>query len=189
MSVASHEMGDFTMPDEEQENREQEFSVEVKVVAPNGFGFGEGKISTKTQLENPERSGLTHEALEKGLEIIKSGAPFVAVDADAKDDGCGDGRPTSVVYRMVDKAKQVFRKSRRRAKVFGGGLVVASSMFRSVIRGNIVEGDTVLQDREETATILDKRKVEYGGHTDNHAHGENVAAGQSIFIRRLRRMR
>ncbi len=177
MSVANHEMGGSMVPDEERENREQDLSIEVRVIAPNGFGFGEGKISTKTQLENPERSGLTHEALEKGLEIIQSGKPFVPVDADAKDDGCGDGRPTSVVYKMIDTAKQIFKKSRRRAKIFGGGLVVASSMFRSAIRGNVTQGDTVFQDREETAAILGKRKVEYGGHTDNHAHGEKCGCG------------
>lgn len=170
-------MGGSIMPEEEREKGEQDLSIEVKVIAPNGFGFGEGGISTEKQLKHPEISGLTPEAMEKGLEIIKSGKPFVSVDADAKDDGCGDGRPTSVVYRMVDKAKQVFKKSRRRAKIFGGGLVVASSMFRSVIRGNVNEGDTVLQDREETAAILDKRKVEYGGHTDNHAHGEKCGCG------------
>jgi len=177
MPVTSHEMGGSMMPEEEREKREQGFSIEVRVAAPNGFGFGEGGISTTKQLKNPELSGLTPDAMEKGLEIIKSGKPFVAVDVDAKDDGCGDGRPTSVVYQMIDTAKQVFKKSRRRAKIFGGGLVVASSMFRSTIRGNVIEGDTVLNDRKETAAILDKRKVEYGGHTDNHASGEKCGCG------------
>jgi len=177
MSVASHELGDFTMPEAEHEKKEQDVTIEVKVIAPNGFGFGEGKISTETQLKNPELSGLTPEAMEKGLEIIKSGKPFVPVDADAKDDGCGDGRPTSVIYKMVDSTKKIFKKSRRRAKVFGGGLIAASSMFRAAIRGNVQPGDTVLGDREATAAILDKRNVEYGGHTDNHAHGEKCGCG------------
>ncbi len=176
MPKSNYETGGSLMPENERENREQNYSIEVKVIAPNGFGFGEGKISTAEQLRNPERSGLTNEALQKGLEIIKSGVPFVPVDADAKDDGCGDGRPTSVIYKMVNSAKQLFKKSRRRAKVFGGGLIAASSMYRAV-RGNVQPSDTVLDDRKQTAAILSKRKVEYGGHTDNHASGEKCGCG------------
>lgn len=123
---------------------------------------------------------MTPEALDTGLEVIKSGKAFVEVDPDARDDGCGDGRPAAVIYRIVDAAKnvrEVFKKSRRRAKVFGGGLVAAASMFRSAIRGNVTTNSTVLRDREETAAILKKRNVEYGGHTDNHAHGEKCGCG------------
>lgn len=43
-----HEMGGFMAPnDNEAEDREQDYSVEISVIAPNGFGFGEGKIAQK----------------------------------------------------------------------------------------------------------------------------------------------
>jgi hypothetical protein len=124
-------------------------------------------------------SGLTPDALRVGAEVIKSGVAFVEVDADANDDGCGDGRPTAVTY-ILNKLKgirQKFKKSRRRAKVFGGGLVAASSMLRATIGGGIGPDETVLEDRIKMASKLDQHGIHYGGHTDNHAHGEICGCG------------
>lgn len=151
--------------------------IEIVELAPTGLGFGEGLISTRTQLENPESSGLTLEALRIGAGIIKSGTPFVEVDTDANDDGCGDGRPTGIVYRLVNDTRQKFNKSRRRAKVFGGGLVVAASMYRAVIGGVVAANETVLRDRSKVADLLDQAGISYGGHTDNHAHGNASGCG------------
>lgn len=162
---------------------ENAFETEIVVLAPNGFGFGEGKISTKTQLENPEVSNLTHEALDTGLEIIQDGVPFKEVDKDAQDDGCGDGRWTKIVYKLKDRVtglKEKFNKSRLRAKIFGGGLVTASSMFRSAIPGTVDEASTVLDDREYVAGLLQEAGIEHGGHTDDHEHPDGSSGCGAI---------
>lgn len=156
---------------------DKERTIEIIDLASEGLGFGEGTISTKSQLENPEISGLTPEVIRVGAEIIKSGRAFVEVDADANDDGCGDGRPAGIVYRFVEGIKKTFKKSRRRAKVFGGGLIAASSMYRTAIGGNVHPDETVLGDREMVAGLLDKAGIRYGGHTDNHAHDDISGCG------------
>jgi hypothetical protein len=178
MLGSNYETGDgmsqVVVAEKEREVPPQE--IEIIELAPDGLGFGEGKISVKKQLENPELSGLTPEAMRIGAEIIKSGIPFLEVEAD--DDGCGDGRPAAVVY-MLDAIRggmQKFKKSLRRAKVFGGGLVVASSMYRVAIGGDVQSSETVLGDRVKMAGLL-KDKIHYGGHTDNHAHGGKCGCG------------
>lgn len=166
-------MPSFTLRHE----HDRERTIEIIELAPDGLGFGEGSISTKKQLANPEISGLTPDTLRIGGEIIRSGQPFVEVDPDANDDGCGDGRPAGVIYRFIDGLKKTFNKSRRRAKVFGGGLIAASSMHRTVIGGSVHPDETVLGDRELVAGLLDKAGIGYGGHTDNHAHDEISGCG------------
>lgn len=159
----------------EYERRE---STQVLCLAPEGLGYGEGTISVAAQLESGE---LSTEALRVGGEIIMNDPDvFVPVDEDANDDGCGDGRPTSKVFRLIDtasgKEKEFFNKSRRRAKVFGGGLVAASSMWRSVA-GEPNSGETVLGDRAFIARELRARGIVFGAHTDNHAEGEACGCG------------
>lgn len=160
-------------------DREPIHKIEIIDLAPHGLGYGEGAISTKTQLDNTELSGLTPEALRVGAEVIKSGVAFVEVDADANDDGCGDGRPTVVTYILnkFNGIRQKFKKSRRRAKIFGGGLVVASSMLRATVGSGIQPDETVLKDRVTMANRLDARGIHYGGHIDNHAHGDSCGCG------------
>jgi len=157
---------------------EKNKQIEVLLLAPNGLGFGEGSISVQRQLESGE---LSPRALEVGEKIIMNDPDvFVPVDADADDDGCGDGRPAAKVFRLIDtesgREKEFFNKSRRRAKVFGGGLVVASSMWRT-IAGEISSGETVLGDREFIADELTELGIKFGAHTDNHAEGEKCGCG------------
>ncbi len=157
---------------------EHESQPEIIVLAPNGLGFGEGTISTKDQLERGE---LSPEAMKIGMEVILTNPNvFGAVDHDAYDDGCGDGRPVSTVFVLINsatgKTKEFFNKSRRRAKLFGGGLIAASSMWRNV-SGAPQNGETVLGDREFISVELKERGIMYGAHTDSHAEGENCGCG------------
>lgn len=168
-----------------QQTVELETNVNVVALAPEGLGFGNGSISTKEQLKNPEKSGLTQEAFETGKDIIVND-PRVFVEVDEDDDGCGDGRPARVIYKMVpiipespesELHPQHFNKSRNRAKVFGGGLIAAASILRTAVWGNVTPGDTVLTDREKAASVLKSKKINFGAHTDNHAHGESCGCG------------
>ncbi len=169
----SHEGASFPMAEHEHESE-----AEIIILAQSGLGFGEGTISTKDQLERGE---LTAEALEVGLYIIMNDPEvFGLVDHDAYDDGCGDGRPVSKVFVLINsatgKTKEYFNKSRRRAKLFGGGLIAASSMWRNV-SGGPTNGETVLGDREFISNELKERGIMYGAHTDSHAEGENCGCG------------
>lgn len=164
---------------------EQEKTTEVMLLAPEGLGFGNGTISAKEQLKNSETTGLTHEAFKAGIDIIMND-PRVFVDVDEDDDGCGDGRPAAVIYQMVPVVpesnevqlyRQTFNKSRRRAKVFGGGLIAAASMMRTAVWGEVKKDDSVLTDRKKTVAILKSLKIRFGAHTDNHAHGDNCGCG------------
>jgi hypothetical protein len=158
--------------------RDDEPKNEISVLAPNGLGYGEGAISTTKQIENGE---LTLAGLQRAIELVRdSPTVFVEVDADALDDGCGDGRPTAKVFRYIKqqgkRVLQEFNKSRRRAKVFGGGLIVASSMLR-VIKGIPTASETVLGDRKQTIETLHGLNIEFGAHTDTNANGELCGCG------------
>ena len=148
----------------------------VEILTSEGLGFGHGSISVMEQLESGE---LTAEARAAAYEIIMND-PRVFLPVETIDDGCGDGRPTSRIFRLIDspagKSKEFLNKSRRRAKVFGGGLVAASSMWRTV-NGAAHNGETVFGDRAFIADELRKRDIQFGGHTDNHADGANCGCG------------
>lgn len=155
---------------------EQEKKIEVVTLAPNGLGYGEGKISTEVRIEqgevSPEDFRVAGEIIDEDSEV------FVPVDADAPDDGCGDGRRVKRILRLNEETDIIeeLNKSRRRAKVFGGGLMVASSMWRS-IAGTPQHGETVLGDRQFVAGKLKEMNIAHGAHTDIHATGDNCGCG------------
>ena len=151
---------------------------EISCVAPDGVGYGEGTISTEARVRDAE-APITPEQLRQAVDIIVAHRDEVIVPVEEDDDGCGDGRPTRRVFQTIDGATGQVREynvSKLRAKIFGGGLQVASSMWRAVA-GAPLRGETVLGDREFIAAELKKRGISYGGHTDNHAHGENCGCG------------
>lgn len=156
---------------------EREHTHEVVCLAENGLGFGEGAISVEQRINNGE---MSRDDLRVGAEIITNDPEvFSATDVDAIDDGCGDGRQAARIFRIIDEktgAMEEFNKSRRRAKLFGGGLVVASSMWRA-ISGPTHHQETVLGDRQFIAGKLTDLNIEYGAHTDTHAKDEACGCG------------
>lgn len=147
----------------------------VSILYPGGFGFGTGSINVKQQLGI---GALTYGALIVGAGVIENdNRVFKKVDPEAKDDGCGDGREAKIVYCMRDGKKVAFKRSLLRAKIFGGGLVVFTSMMRSSVWGENISESTILSDREKAADILRGLKIAHGGHTDNHAKGDNSGCG------------
>lgn len=156
---------------------EREIIHEVICLADDGLGFGEGTISAQDRIENEH---MTEREKRIGSEIITNDPEvFTAVDTDAKDDGCGDGRQAARIFRILDEKTgemQEFNKSRRRAKLFGGGLVVAASMWRA-IDGPTHHQESVLGDRQFIAGKLADMNIEYGAHTDNGAKGESCGCG------------
>ena len=149
----------------------------VEMIAPNGLGYGEGGISVKRQIEE---GILTEEAPQHIYDLLMND-PEAFKRVEELDDGCGDGRPWHKVIQMIPdgnggKKIELYNKSRLRAKVFGGGLVVASSMWRT-IHGAPEADQTLGEDRAFMASELEARDFSHGAHSDDHATGENCGCG------------
>lgn len=142
----------------------------------SGFGYGSGMISRKRQLETGE---LTAEADNIACEYLQTHPEaFVAIDADAPDDGCGDGRKTGKIfqYTVVDGEQQLveFHKSRNRAKVFGGGIVMTEVAQMATLTTDAKTSEGLLAG---AVGLLDEKHIQFGAHTDEHAQGDNCGCG------------
>lgn len=159
--------GILDMPTSEQETLHD---FEMQTIAPEGLGYGEGSISATAEA-SPEQ-------LARAVEVIVRHRSDIIVPVEAPDDGCGDGRPTDLILQKDPETGEVisYNKSLKRAKIFGGGLQVAASMWRA-IAGEALSSETVLGDRKFIAGELDRRDIHYGAHTDNHASGDNCGCG------------
>lgn len=139
-------------------------NADITVILPNGFGYGEGNISVQSQITAGE---ISSDSLREALEIIENEHKmFCSTDSHVGDDGCGDGRATGVTYKVLDTTTghiERYRRPLRRAKIFGGGLVVASSMWRTVVGADTTK--TLRDDREYIAGILKQHGIAYGAHT------------------------
>lgn len=156
--------------------QEQQPTV-VELIAPQGLGFGEGGISVTSQIEQGIITADTPRHIYDLL--INDTEAFKGVEVD--DDGCGDGRPWTKVIQQYrddagDKKIQLFGASKLRAKVFGGGLVTAASMWRT-IQGAPQPDETVGGDRALMARQLEAAAFHHGAHSDDHAEGNNCGCG------------
>lgn len=158
-------------------NETEQVAATVTLLAPYGLGFGEGGISIRDQLN---QEILTESSLRVIHEHLTTN-PEAFKQVTADDDGCGDGRPWQSIEQLVsdengNKVPQNYEKSLLRAKIFGGGLVVATSMLRA-LHGAPVEGESLDNDRENMAKRLEEIGLHHGAHTDNHATGEGCGCG------------
>lgn len=149
----------------------------VECIAPDGLGFGEGGISVKSQIDQ----GILTPDTPRHIREFLTNNPNAFKQVEVDDDGCGDGRPwTKVIQEYRDengeKKIQLFGRSKLRAKVFGGGLVVAASMWRA-IQGAPQDEQTVGGDRAFMASKLSEAEFSHGAHSDDHAEGENCGCG------------
>ncbi len=148
----------------------------VELIFPIGFGYGEGSISVKKQLKNGE---LSRASLDMAIDIVLNDTEvFVDVDAEANDDGCGDGRITSGVYRVLDpltRKIERYNKSLRRSKLFGGGLILAASMWRAIEGPN--EDRSLEGDRIYIAALLKKHGIHFGAHSAIGQNGVDCGCG------------
>lgn len=161
----------------EKEYEAPEQAYEAVCIAPNGIGFGDGSISADR--ENDPEYPVGKEQLAQAVELLIAHRDEIIVPVDEADDGCGDGRTAEQVFQVIDGAtgeKHEYKKSKNRAKIFGGGLQVAGSMWRAIM-GAPKNGETVLGDREFIAGKLKERGIHYGAHTDSHNHGNDENCG------------
>ncbi len=161
------------------QEQEQPKTYELQCIAPYGLGFGDGTISTAERHQEGAEHPVSPEQLQQAMEVIIANKHEIIVPVDEYDDGCGDGRPASRVFQIVDSETgevREYRKSKNRAKIFGGGLQVAASMWRAVA-GTPSQGETTLGDRRFISQQLTERGLQYGAHTDQHAHGDSCGCG------------
>lgn len=163
------------MPNNDEIERVPEY--ELVCIAPDGVGYGEGAVSAVERENHPEYP-VSREQRMRAVEIISNNYDRVIVAIQEPDDGCGDGRPTEQIQQVDSETgeKHDYKVSKLRAKIFGGGLQVAASMWRAV-SGQPQSGETVLGDRMFIAAELKARGVLYGAHTDNHAQGDSCGCG------------
>ena len=147
----------------------------VKLADGLGMDYKTGTISA-TELEqkegNEDLGQLTDEA-------IASANILTPVSTDERgdmldDDGCGDGRNVSAIFAYVDNVKHLFKRSLNRAKVFGGGLVMATA---ARIGFGEAQGQTLNEAMVASKDTLADKEIDFGAHTDNHATGENCGCG------------
>jgi hypothetical protein len=101
--------------------------------------------------------------------IHKSPNIIIAVDTD--DDGCSDGRETVEVY---NKHGEITSRWLNRAKVFGGSVAMTAA---SLIGLGMARGKLLQEVFNESVDTLEKRKINFGAHTDSDAEGSNSGCG------------
>ncbi len=146
-----------------------EFEVEAAKLT-DGLGYGDGTISYEDRKEI-----VGHEIVGKVEKVVTSNEVLVEVSVDKDgnrlcDDGCGDGRPVYRIFQNgIEKAKSLFR-----AKVFGGGPVMAAA---DIIGQGKANGSSLQDVFKRGLSTLKRNLVDFGGHTDTHAHGDNCGCG------------
>lgn len=135
----------------------------------DGLGYGEGPIATR------ERTDVDEGTIAAGIEVIESPMILVDVDRDKNgepidDDGCGDGRGVLEVWEGFTRRF----KSLRRAKVFGAGVAMSAA---DEIGSGRATGKSLKATFLGAIDRLKRAGLNFGGHTDDHAHGPNCGCG------------
>lgn len=135
----------------------------------DGLGYGEGPVSTT------ERTDVTPDLVASMEAVISSEKILVDVDRDKNgepidDDGCGDGRGVKEIWEGF---KRRF-KSLNRAKVFGAGVAMSAA---DEIGSGRATGSSLNDTFLGAIGKLKAAGLNFGGHTDDHAHGTNCGCG------------
>lgn len=147
---------------------DEDMKIEV-IKITEGLGYGEGSISTA------DRDDVSPELVRATERVIQSDQILVDVDRDENgelidDDGCGDGRGVKEVWEGLQRRF----KSLNRAKVFGGGVVMSAA---DEIGSGRAIGETLIDTFKIAVADLKSVGLDFGGHTDDHAHGVNCGCG------------
>lgn len=149
---------------------EAETRPEIQVKRLNeGLGYGEGTITGQPEEATAEDLQAVDTVIEHNPAIL------VPVDRDdhgrmLDDDGCGDGRGVATITRLG----QSLKRSLNRAKVFGGA---AAMTVGSRIGLGRSFGRNLNAAFEDAAGDLAAAGIDFGAHTDEHAHGDNCGCG------------
>jgi hypothetical protein len=142
-----------------------------KLILPDGFGYGVGKISYKSRLDG----GLDPRLADEAKSLIQSDEILVELGLDdsgkpIQDDGCGDGRSVGEVFVGQSKKK----KSLHRPKVFGGGLMMAAACLVGLGK---TDSNNLVEVFKQASELERQKGVKFGLHSDDHAAGKSCGCG------------
>lgn len=162
------------MPSASDEAMVDYIQTETAELAENGLGFGEGSIGVQDRLVDSS-DGLDEDIVGRVKEGLRSSNALIEVSKDdngrpLKDDGCGDGRG---VVSIFDQQKE-YSRSLYRPKVFGGGAIMGLSALVGLGKVKGKSPDEAFSIAVET---MNSNGIEYGGHYDDHASGDNCGCG------------
>ncbi len=144
-----------------QESREPRNSPTFSVtLITEGLAFGEGNITSS--VENPQILNDMDETIRNSSDIL--------VQIEIDDDGCGDGREVVRVYDLNSE----YKRSLNRAKVFGGAVAMTAAILIGLGKAHDKSLQGVYIDSVNT---LVRNGINFGAHTDEHAHGNNCGCG------------
>lgn len=129
----------------------------IKLIAPAGLGFGGGSITAESS--SLETRKLVEQAINSDNFLV---------DIEMPGDGCADGRACK---KVIDPPGQ--QGGSIRAKVFGGGAVMAAA----AIIGKKSILNTFNAAYQQAITDLDKADVDYGAHSSDHTSKNDSGCG------------
>jgi hypothetical protein len=144
-------------------NGEDGFEMERPELAitrvSEGLEYGDGKIAAHSIPAEIQRT--VDDTIEHHPDFL------VSIDIDETgqsldDDGCGDGRGVNKIFRGLHTE---LKRSLNRAKVFGGAVAMTAGIW---IGRGVTEGQTLESVFHGVREDLDKRGINYGGHTAEH---------------------
>ncbi|MCA9333130.1 hypothetical protein KDA00_04645 [Candidatus Saccharibacteria bacterium] len=149
----------------------------------DGLGFGDKNGISHNRRISEDATAEDLPVLLETVNVIEdhiaSSEVLVPVDTDKDgkmldDDGCGDGRGwKKIVVKVGDTIKEKM-KSLNRAKQFGGGITMAMA---GLVANGKVQGQTLRSSFSDSIKLLEQRRLGFGAHTDDHAHGPNCGCG------------
>ncbi len=133
-----------------------------------GFGFGDGSLSGEAFRTNAGEVAVGR--VEAILGDPGEALTDVGVDSEGcmlDDDGCSDGRGIEVIFKKGQEIAA--RLNRNRAKVFGGGVAMATAALIGVGEWRESTAGNLKQLFKSGITSLQDRAINFGAHTDSHA--------------------
>lgn len=158
---------------EVQEKGEVVQHIEVERIA-DGFGFGNPE-----GISHKNRADVSGEEINEAENFITSQEVVVPVDTDKDgqmldDDGCSDGRAWKRIIVKINDVVHEKARSLFRPKTFGGS---ATNTTAGLIATGKVAGSTLRNAFTQSIGRLEDRRIGFGAHTDDHAHGPNCGCG------------
>lgn len=159
-------------------------NITVDEIAPNGLGFGGGRISG-----NPEKNSISQEVLDDAAQEILNPNHYKTVEV--YDSGCGDGRPVQSVWAKL-KSKKGGKKfdlasdqSKLRPKLFGGDFATMYSILAvATERGRSAKTTQEMDDY--AIEVFNQMGWVLGTHNDDHGDGPDDLHGCGAIDNRPR---